>query len=134
MQVLETATMESARGPGGEDLRHLARHLADDLVELGTVAGSDYDLATRGTDPSWAMRLRYPRLLGRLRYDATGIQWYVERDESVGAIDTLEDEHGIGRYAFPTAYFFDSRSPGTIAAYLCIKRGVKGIPLEPSTE
>ena len=94
--------------------------------------GGDVDCAVQGMDPRWPLRLD-PRtkLCQCLEYDIGARYWILERDGSVQAIDAIDDPHGVGRYAFPTAPLFEEGGlvpPASVrAAYRTVKRLRKGI-------
>src|SRR5207342_1293733 len=94
-------------------------------------AGGDFDCAVQGIDRLWPLRLDpHTRLRQCLEYDIGARFWILERDGSVFAIDTIDDPHGLGRYAFPTAPLFDEGGlvpPASArAAYRTVKRLRKG--------
>jgi thymidylate kinase len=94
--------------------------------------GGDFDCAVRGIDPLWPLRLDpRTRLCQSLEYDVGARYWILERDGLIFAIDAIDDPHGLGRYAFPTAFLFEEDGlvppPGTRAAYRTVKRLRKGV-------
>ena len=65
-----------------------------------------------------------------LRYDVTGWYWVLDRDGHVVKIDTLDDPHAIGAYAFATTSVIGAGSDeleAVRAAYLTSKRLRKAI-------
>jgi hypothetical protein len=113
----------------------LANQIAGGVVRLAAGdGGGDVDVAVRDLDRWWPARVRTPQLLSRLRYDASGVQWYLGRETGYTALDTLEDPLGIGRYAFSSGRLFAGSEAGPVAAYLCIKRGVKKAPIDGAIE
>jgi Phosphotransferase enzyme family len=121
------------------DVEHLLGLIADEVrillpswsdADRGT--GGDFDCAVRGIDPRWPLRLD-PRtkLCQSLEYDIGARFWILEREGLVFAIDAIDDPWGLGRYAFPTAPFFDEGGlvppAGARAAYRTIKRLRKGV-------
>lgn len=94
--------------------------------------GGDFDCAVRGVDPLWPLRLDpHTSLRQCLEYDLGARFWILEQNGLAFAIDSIDDPHGLGKYAFPTSLLFDEQglvpSAGARAAYLTSKRLRKGI-------
>jgi len=130
---------------GGKEGEEIVRLLADQVGVLHgglggpsvseAESGGDLDVAVRGLDPWWALRLpsRY-RLCQNIHYDVTGRFWIITEGARAAAIDTLDDPKGIGRYGIPVHVngLGDSGEvpPGLRAAYLALKRIRKGTESE----
>ena len=110
-------------------------HAPAGTAEAGTAGGGDIDCMVAGLDPTWPLRLPPGwRLCQCLQYDVTGWTWVVEgEDAGPVAIDTLDDDRGLGKYGFPTSVLRDrgAGADGIDAAYLVAKRIRKRI-LDPA--
>jgi thymidylate kinase len=125
---LPRGDVEDILGLIADEVRILLPSWSDE--DRGT--GGDIDCAVQGVDPLWPLRLDpHTTLLQCLEYDIGARFWILERNGSVFAIDAIDDQHGIGRYAFPTAPLFEERglvpTAGARAAYRSVKRLRKGI-------
>lgn len=99
--------------------------------QLDSDGGGDIDLVVQALDPWWPLRVPPPwRFCQRFDHDVTGSYWVLDREGETVAIDTLDDEHGIGKYRFPTGWAFRTESAAaqaaTRAVYLTSKRIRKG--------
>ena len=120
--------------------------LADELVVLNDIAtegasgGGDVDCAIRGARPYWHLRLSEWQVCQSLRYDVTARYLVLVRGDETLALDVLDDPRGIGRYGFRTNLAAPDRGRGEYAAphdraaYLTLKRIVKGIRTSPEWE
>lgn len=109
-------------------------HAPHGTTEAGTVGGGDIDCMVTDLDRLWPMRLPPGwQLCQCLQYDITGWSWILNSENGIVAVDTLDDDEGVGRYGFRTSVLrsLNGAGGGVDAAYLVAKRIRKRI-LDPS--